>query len=129
MRVSEFVGKSVDSHDLAALVPIIDGLITECGASLEETHSDGATLAIGDKLCRLYGATFGQFEKTQGVDKVGPKGVTLGSDVDRSKLAVAGYGLASMLARQLAGEAPGDSKLGRGFAFRANMEALRQAGF
>lgn len=59
----------------------------------------------------------------------GKAGVTLNPDFDPTELVFSGFYIAGRLATLFLGTSPGGAKLGRGSAFRADLEALAAAGF
>lgn len=125
VKVSDWMG-GIDSHtiyDHAALM-----------ADLEEhtdaTVIDGDVVKVGERTAYVPGVTVRDLRRTQGAVETGnPKGAYFPEEIDPDLKVIAGFSLARALANGLAGHTPGDDFYGRGTAYRANVRALKEAGF
>jgi hypothetical protein len=130
MKLTEFLAENMDSHDLVGLDVFKEAGKVVDNATFVETPERGWQITTDDgKQVTVRGRSVGEINRSMSVERVGPKGLMLAPDADLSAVATPAWVLMSTLARGLTGASPGDQFMGRGTAFRADLKAIREAGY
>ena len=120
-RLSDFLGREVDSHDILEFADIVGDL------SRYGIGKRGTRLTFGATSVTTPARTASKMRMEGALD---PKGPQLDPSVPDDMLLIGGYELSRALVKLLTGQEPNSNVMtGRGFAYRADLEQLRASGF
>lgn len=126
--VSGWLAENIDSHgiyDVALLAELPEPVSYDLATSTVR-----AKVGEAFRTAKVWTQTLDDIDRTQGAVATGDiKGAYIDPAADRTVVAFSGYGLSATLDWLLTREDAGSQYNGRGFAYRANVEHLRAAGF